>query len=83
MSTLERIFNRLSLIERILARQEVVLTEHTKRSTENEEARKLLKEEVDVLKQQVTKFSTVMWTLAGFIGILASIATIYEVIFRA
>lgn len=83
MSTLERILNRLSLIERILARQEVILEDHTKRSTSNEQVANLLKQEVDLLKNQVSSFSSIMWGLAGFIGLLASVATIYEAFFKA
>jgi phosphoenolpyruvate carboxylase len=69
---LDLVETRLSSIDVTLAKQELNLQEHMRRSLLNEEAIDLIKEELKPVQKHVTQVHTIL-QVVGFVAVLVSI----------
>lgn len=69
---LDKVEEKIASIDVTLAKQEVNLQEHMRRSLLNEEAIEIIKEELKPVQKHVTQVHTILQAV-GFISVVASI----------
>jgi len=74
----EKILDAISRIDITMARQEVVLEDHTRRSLAAEENIKILRSELEPVEKHVTTVNGILKVLLYLTGILAAIAGVRD-----